>query len=74
MSPPLLLPFLLLLPCSGASPLMCRLARTPGIATVSTVRDFTVIFDAYSQYEESMLAAQMETMESMPEVRTALVL
>ncbi len=37
---------------------------------MSTVRDFTVIFDAYSQYEESMLAAQMETMESMPEVRT----
>jgi len=32
--------------------------------TVSTVRDFSVVFDAYSQYEESMLAAKMEIMEA----------
>lgn len=34
-----------------------------GINTVSTVRDFSVIFDAYTQYEESMLAAKMEVAE-----------
>lgn len=34
-----------------------------GINTVSTVRDFSLIFDAYSQYEESMLAAKMEAAE-----------
>ncbi|CAN4089374.1 unnamed protein product [Withania somnifera] len=33
-----------------------------GIATVVTVRDFSVIFDAYSQFEESMLALKMEEM------------
>jgi len=32
--------------------------------SVSTVRDFTVIFDAYSQYEESLLAAKMEIAEA----------
>eukprot|EP00466_Bigelowiella_natans_P008015 jgi/Bigna1/38562/e_gw1.26.7.1 len=32
--------------------------------TVSTVRDFSVVFDAYSQYEESLLAAKMEIAES----------
>ncbi len=35
--------------------------------TVNTVRDFTVIFDAYSQYEESMLNARMETAEEEEE-------
>ena len=34
-----------------------------GISTVATVRDFSVIFDAYTQYEESMLAAKMESAE-----------
>lgn len=31
-----------------------------GMTTVSTVRDFSVIFDAYMQFEESMLSAKME--------------
>lgn len=33
-----------------------------GMTTVVTVRDFGVIFDAYSQFEESMLALKMEDM------------
>ncbi|CAM8912034.1 unnamed protein product [Rhodiola kirilowii] len=34
-----------------------------GMTTVVTVRDFSVIFDAYSQFEESMLALKMENMD-----------
>lgn len=33
-----------------------------GMTTVVTVRDFSVIFDAYSQFEESVLALKMEAM------------
>ncbi|XP_041370766.1 pre-mRNA-splicing factor SYF1-like [Gigantopelta aegis] len=33
------------------------------IDTVITVRDFTQVFDAYAQFEKSMIAAKMETME-----------
>ncbi|XP_074655253.1 pre-mRNA-splicing factor SYF1-like [Tubulanus polymorphus] len=32
-----------------------------GIQTVITVRDFTQIFDAYAQFEESMISAKMES-------------
>lgn len=35
-----------------------------GMSTVITVRDFSVIFDSYSQFEESMLAYKMEEMDS----------
>ena len=31
-----------------------------GLSTVITVRDFSLIFDAYTQFEESMLSAKME--------------
>ena len=31
-----------------------------GVSTVITVRDFSLIFDAYTQFEESMLSAKME--------------
>lgn len=31
------------------------------IQTVKTVRDFTQVFDAYAQFEESMISAKMET-------------
>ena len=31
-----------------------------GMITVATVRDFSTIFDAYSQFEESLLSAKME--------------
>ncbi|KAM9096036.1 pre-mRNA-splicing factor SYF1 [Sarcophilus harrisii] len=31
------------------------------IQTVMTVRDFTQVFDSYAQFEESMIAAKMET-------------
>ncbi|GAB2271613.1 hypothetical protein Dimus_006444 [Dionaea muscipula] len=34
-----------------------------GMTTVVTVRDFSVIFDAYSQFEESMLAYKMENID-----------
>ncbi|KAI3408343.1 TPR_REGION domain-containing protein [Psidium guajava] len=34
-----------------------------GMKTVITVRDFSVIFDAYAQFEESMLAYKMENMD-----------
>ncbi|KAA8515334.1 hypothetical protein F0562_018436 [Nyssa sinensis] len=38
-----------------------------GMATVVTVRDFSVIFDAYSQFEESMLDLKMEEMSESDE-------
>ncbi|KAG2689796.1 hypothetical protein I3843_09G154300 [Carya illinoinensis] len=38
-----------------------------GIMTVVTVRDFSVIFDSYSQFEESMLAHKMESVSSSDE-------
>ncbi len=28
---------------------------------MTTVRDFTQVFDAYAQFEESMISAKMET-------------
>ena len=31
-----------------------------GITTVVTVRDFSMIFDAYTQFEETMISAKME--------------
>ncbi|XP_021845190.1 uncharacterized protein [Spinacia oleracea] len=34
-----------------------------GMTTVVTVRDFSVVFDAYSQFEESMLAYKMESLD-----------
>lgn len=33
------------------------------IQTVITVRDFTQVFDACAQFEKSMIAAKMESME-----------
>uniref|UniRef100_A0A5B7AHX3 Pre-mRNA-splicing factor SYF1 n=1 Tax=Davidia involucrata TaxID=16924 RepID=A0A5B7AHX3_DAVIN len=38
-----------------------------GMTTVVTVRDFSVIFDAYSQFEESMLALKMEEISESEE-------
>lgn len=35
------------------------------IQTVVTVRDFTQVFDSYAQFEESMIAANMETTSEM---------
>ncbi|KAJ8769194.1 hypothetical protein K2173_000969 [Erythroxylum novogranatense] len=34
-----------------------------GMSTVVTVRDFSVIFDAYSQFQESMVAHKMEDLD-----------
>ncbi|CAM6048000.1 unnamed protein product [Sphagnum compactum] len=34
-----------------------------GMMSVMTVRDFSMVFDAYTQFEESMLAAKMEILE-----------
>jgi pre-mRNA-splicing factor SYF1 len=31
-----------------------------GLQSAMTVRDFSIIFDSYSQYEETMLSAKME--------------
>jgi len=36
------------------------------LATVVTVRDFSVVFDAYTQFEESMLSAKMEAAAELP--------
>ncbi|KAI4296973.1 hypothetical protein L6164_036886 [Bauhinia variegata] len=38
-----------------------------GMSTVTTVRDFGVIFDSYSQFEESMLSFKMQEMDSSDE-------
>ncbi|KNC76167.1 hypothetical protein SARC_11321 [Sphaeroforma arctica JP610] len=38
-----------------------------GIQTVMTVRDFSIVFDAYSQFEESLISAQMETVNALDE-------
>jgi len=38
-----------------------------GMSTVITVRDFSVIFDSYLQFEESMLAYKMEDMDMSDE-------
>eukprot|EP01134_Creolimax_fragrantissima_P005435 CFRG5435T1 len=35
-----------------------------GIQTVMTVRDFSIVFDAYSQFEETLISAQMETVNT----------
>ncbi|KAM5170340.1 pre-mRNA-splicing factor SYF1 [Mantella aurantiaca] len=35
------------------------------IQTVTTVRDFTQVFDSYAQFEESVIAAKMETSSEM---------
>ena len=35
------------------------------IQTVTTVRDFGQVFDAYAQFEESMISAKMETAAEM---------
>eukprot|EP00252_Welwitschia_mirabilis_P027468 TRINITY_DN9425_c0_g1_i1.p1 TRINITY_DN9425_c0_g1~~TRINITY_DN9425_c0_g1_i1.p1 ORF type:complete len:903 (-),score=205.93 TRINITY_DN9425_c0_g1_i1:274-2982(-) len=42
-----------------------------GMATVITVRDFSVIFDAYAQFEESMLAAKMEEEDNKEDKATS---
>jgi len=39
-----------------------------GLASVSTVRDFSLIYDALVQFEESLVAARMERLEEDPEV------
>ncbi|KAJ3708167.1 hypothetical protein LUZ61_011872 [Rhynchospora tenuis] len=38
-----------------------------GISTVITVRDFSVIFEAYAQFEQSALAAKLEAAEDDPD-------
>ncbi|CAL9085670.1 unnamed protein product [Musa acuminata var. zebrina] len=38
-----------------------------GIQTVTTVRDFSVIFESYAQFEQSALAAKIETAEEEQE-------
>ena len=35
------------------------------IQTVTTVRDFGQVFDAYAQFEESMISSKMETAAEM---------
>lgn len=43
------------------STLQARDVYEEAIRTVMTVRDFTQVFDSYAQFEESMIAAKMET-------------
>ena len=40
------------------------------IQSVITVRDFTQIFDAYSQYEETMIQSKMESTTELTEEGT----
>lgn len=52
------------LPALSSQPCPCPQARDvyeEAIRTVMTVRDFTQVFDSYAQFEESMIAAKMET-------------
>ena len=44
-----------------------------GMTTVVTVRDFSVIFYSYTQFEESMLAHKMEVMEHSTEMEVGLL-
>lgn len=37
------------------------------LATVMTVRDFTQVFDAYAEFEESIAKARMEALEQSEE-------
>ena len=48
------------LPALSPSP-QARDVYEEAIRTVMTVRDFTQVFDSYAQFEESMIAAKMET-------------
>ena len=51
-----------------SSDLIPRQARDiyeEAIQTVTTVRDFSQVFDAYVQFEESMINAKMETVADM---------
>ena len=45
-----------------------------GIHSVITVRDFTQIFDAYSQYEETMIQSKMESTTELTEEGMRIVL
>eukprot|EP00899_Mesostigma_viride_P029614 jgi/Mesvir1/9838/Mv22381-RA.2 len=38
-----------------------------GLTTVTTVRDFSLVFDAYTQYEESLVSAKMEQLAAAEE-------
>lgn len=53
------------LPCQHFTPpdnpSQARDVYEEAIRTVMTVRDFTQVFDSYAQFEESMIAAKMET-------------
>lgn len=53
------------LPCQHFTPPdthpQARDVYEEAIRTVMTVRDFTQVFDSYAQFEESMIAAKMET-------------
>ena len=46
-------------------PLQAREIYEEGIQRVTTVRDFGQVFDAYAQFEESMINAKMETTAEM---------
>lgn len=51
--------------CSGSFVVQARDVYEEAILTVVTVRDFTQVFDSYAQFEESMIAAKMETTAEM---------
>ena len=34
------------------------------IETVTTVRDFTMVFDAYAQFEESVISSKIQEMDN----------
>lgn len=51
--------------CSSSPCPQARDIYEEAIQTVTTVRDFGQVFDAYAQFEESMINAKMETTAEM---------
>lgn len=56
-----LMPLLWTFPHTVTESQQARDVYEEAIRTVMTVRDFTQVFDSYAQFEESMIAAKMET-------------
>lgn len=52
-------------PTHTHTPTQARDIYEESIQTVTTVRDFGQVFDAYAQFEESMINSKMETTADM---------
>ncbi len=63
--PPKPVSFVLTTPLPNTHTPQARDIYEESIQTVTTVRDFGQVFDAYAQFEESMINARMETTPDM---------